>query len=117
MKSYSEFELNILNIQIGCVIRLARLKKGLSQHQLSLILDSNSTNIGRIERFENASSWDKLYVLCQNLDLDFCELFILKNKEDLLLIVDESHSLEVKLTRSKQNYYKYLKALIQEKFS
>ncbi|MDO6761895.1 helix-turn-helix transcriptional regulator [Tamlana sp. 2_MG-2023] len=116
MRSYNEFELHILNIQIGCVLKLARLKKGLSQHQLSLILESNPTSIGRIERFEHSCSWDKLYQFCQNLDLDFCNLFILKQREELLAIVDETIKHEEKLTQRKRAYYKSLKVLIKQEF-
>ena len=70
-------EIKLLNIQIGCILRLARLKKGLSQHDLSLLLGSNPTMIGRIERFENISSWDKIYSISQQLDVNFSDLFTL----------------------------------------
>ncbi|WP_066223739.1 helix-turn-helix transcriptional regulator [Formosa haliotis] len=116
MRNYSEFELSILNIQIGCELKLARLKKGLSQHQLSLILDTNSTSIGRIERFENSCSWDKLYLLSQNLEIEFCNLFKLKTLNELLFIVNETINLEEKLTQTKREYYTSLKQLIKEKF-
>ena len=81
MRIYNEVELEILNIQIGCMLRLARLKKNLSQHDLSLLIDSNSTMIGRVERFENVSSWDKIFSLSQQLDVEFHSLFDLKNKD------------------------------------
>lgn len=117
MKKYSEIELNLLNIQIGCILRLARLKKGLSQHSLSLNLGTNPTMVGRVERFENVSSWDKIYAISQQLDVDFCNLFVLKSKEGLLSIIDESFKLEEKLTEEKKEYYKNLKITISNKFN
>ena len=117
MKKYSEIELHLLNIQLGCVLRLARLKKGLSQHSLSLILGSNPTMVGRVERFENISSWDKIYSISQQLDVDFCDLFILKDKGDLLSIVEASLNLENKLTQDKRSYYTFLKTTILSKYN
>lgn len=112
MRKYNEDELKLINIQIGCLLRLARLKKGLSQHNLSLILGSNPTMVGRIERFENINSWDKLYSISQQLDIDFCDLFNLRSKDELLSIVDESFKLEDKLTVEKKEYYSILKTTI-----
>ncbi len=117
MKKYSEIELNLLNIQIGCILRFARLKKGLSQHSLSLNLGTNPTMVGRVERFESTSSWDKIYSISQQLNLDFCNLFELKSKNELLSIVNESIKLEEKLTEEKKEYYKNLKITISNKFN
>ncbi|WP_303316595.1 helix-turn-helix transcriptional regulator [Flavivirga abyssicola] len=116
MRKYGEIELHLLNIQIGCVLRLARLKKGLSQHNLSLMLGSNPTMVGRVERFENISGWDKIYFISQQLDVDFSSLFILKSKDDLLSIVEESLKLESKLTQDKRDYYTFLKTTISNKY-
>tara|TARA_R110002033_G_scaffold129350_1_gene170142 strand:+ start:496 stop:867 length:372 start_codon:yes stop_codon:yes gene_type:complete len=117
MKKYSEKELHLLNIQLGCILRLARLKKGLSQHSLSLMLNSNPTMVGRVERFENVSGWDKIYTISQILDVEFCALFVLKSKSDLLSIVDESVNLEDKLTKEKRGYYSFLKRTITNKYN
>ena len=117
MRKYGEIELHLLNIQLGCVLRLARLKKGLSQHSLSLMLGSNPTMVGRVERFENVSGWDKIYSISQQLDVDFCNLFILKSKDDLLSIVGESLKLENKLTQDKRDYYTFLKTTITNKYN
>lgn len=117
MRKYNEDELKLINIQIGCLLRLARLKKGLSQHNLSLILGSNPTMVGRIERFENISSWDKLYSISQQLDIDFCDLFTLRSKDELLSIVDESFKLEDKLTIEKKEYYNILKITIIKEYN
>ncbi|WP_303316757.1 helix-turn-helix transcriptional regulator [Flavivirga abyssicola] len=116
MRKYGKIELHLLNIQIGCVLRLARLKKGLSQHSLSLMLGSNPTMVGRVERFENVSGWDKIYFISQQLDVDFSNLFILKSKDDLLSIVEESLKLESKLTQDKRDYYIFLKMTITNKY-
>jgi transcriptional regulator with XRE-family HTH domain len=116
MRKYSQAELELLNIQIGCVLRLARLKQNISQHDLGLRLESNSTMIGRIERFANISGWDKVFALSQELEVDFCSLFILKTKVDLLSIVEESLSYEDKLTEKKKAYYDNLKIFIVNKF-
>ena len=52
MNEYPKDLLELLNIQIGCIIKINRLRKDISQHDLSLILDLNPTAIGRIERAE-----------------------------------------------------------------
>jgi transcriptional regulator with XRE-family HTH domain len=117
MRKYHEEEIKLLNIQIGCILRLARLKKGLSQHDLSLLLGSNPTMIGRIERFENISSWDKIYSISQQLDVNFSDLFTLRSKNELLSIVEESFKLEDKLTVEKKEYYSTLKTIITKKYN
>ncbi|WP_159523719.1 helix-turn-helix domain-containing protein [Sunxiuqinia indica] len=116
MRKYNEVEFELLNIQIGCVLRLARLRKGLSQHNLSLLLGSNPTMVGRVERSENVSGWDKILSISQELDVDFYGLFELKGKDELLSVVDESFKLEDKLTQEKSDYYRYLKIAIKKKF-
>lgn len=117
MTKYSELELNLINIQIGCILRLARLRKGVSQLELSLILGSNPTMVGRVERFEYESSWNKIYLISQQLEIDFFSLFKLKSKNELLSIVEESLSLEQKLTQAKRKYYDVLTTTITKKFN
>src|SRR5690606_327717 len=117
MRKYHEEEIKLLNIQIGCILRLARLKKGLSQHDLSLLLGSNPTMIGRIERFENISSWDKIYSISQQLDVNFSDLFTLRSKNEVLSIVVESFKPEDKLTVEKKEYYSTLKTIITKKYN
>lgn len=116
MRKFSEIELYIIGIQIGCVLRLARLEQKLSQHDLALMLGYTSTMIGRIERFENASSWDKILLISKQLNINHCNLFILKNRQDLISIVDQSLNLEDKLTQEKLDYYNFLKKSILSKF-
>jgi transcriptional regulator with XRE-family HTH domain len=117
MRKYNEVEVELLNIQIGCVLRLARLKRGISQYDLSLLLGSNPTMVGRVERSENVSGWDKIFSISQELNIDFCTLFVLKTKDELLSIVDESFKLEDKLTQKKREYYSYLKTMIMSKYN
>lgn len=117
VRKYSEKELELLNIQIGCVLRHVRLKKDLSQHQLSLLLGTNPTMVGRVERFENVSGWDKIYLICQHLEIDFLSLFNLKSKAELLSIVEESIKLDTRLTKEKKAFYVNLKKEINFKFN
>lgn len=116
VRKYSENELELLNIQIGCVLRHVRLKKDLSQHQLSLLLGTNPTMVGRVERFENVSGWDKIYLICQQLEIDFLSLFNLKSKDEILSIVDDSIILDTRLTKEKRAYYESLKIKIKDGF-
>lgn len=97
MRSNYLKEIEHLEIQIGCIIRLGRLKKGLSQLELSLMFGSNSTLIGRIERAESISGWDKIYILSKKLEIEINDLFSLKSKNELLKIISESRELEKKL--------------------
>ncbi|MDP5200207.1 helix-turn-helix domain-containing protein [Flavobacterium sp. DG2-3] len=116
METSSEIELCLINLQIGCMLRLARLKQNLSQHSLGMKIDYTSTMIGRVERAESVSGWDKIYVISRFLRIDFKSLFALKSLEALLLIVDESFNLEVKLTQEKIDYYNFLKKTLKVQY-
>lgn len=116
MRKFSNAEIELINIQIGCLLRLARLRKGLSQHDLSLLINSNPTLIGRIERFEVKTSWNNIFIICQELDFDFCKLFKLVPKNAMLSIIEETLQYEDKLTKEKEEYYKCLKREIEEKY-
>ncbi|MGF7231367.1 helix-turn-helix domain-containing protein [Arachidicoccus sp.] len=105
MKVYSEEELQLVNIYIGLSIKLGRLKQGLSQLQFAILVETNNTNIGRIERAEHYTGWDKILLLTQYLNLDFCSLLTVKTKKDLLGIVEECYKLEGRLTKEKNKYY------------
>ncbi|MEQ8420542.1 MAG: helix-turn-helix transcriptional regulator [Arenibacter algicola] len=109
--------LELLNIQIGCIIKINRLRQGISQHDLSLVLDFNPTAIGRIERAEVISGWDRIYILSQELRIPFSDLFVLLSESDLLLIVDEIISLEQKLNDEKKEFYRTLISKIKNKFT
>lgn len=116
MRKSSEVELYLINIQIGCILRLARLRQKLSQHALGLKLEYNSTMIGRIERAESVSGWDKIFSISKCLNVNYSELFILKNRDSLNLIIEESFKLEEKLTKEKTEYYNFLRKTIDKKF-
>ncbi|WP_421824300.1 helix-turn-helix domain-containing protein [Flagellimonas oceanensis] len=117
MRKYSGIEIELINIQIGCRIRLARLKKGLSQLDLGHQIDSNSTLVGRIERAEGKTSWEKIFMLSKQLDVNFYNLFELKKKDVLLSVVDEALQYENKLTQEKREFYESLKIKIEETYS
>ena len=116
METASEIELNLINLQIGCMLRLARLKQNFSQHSLGVRIGYTSTMIGRVERAESVSGWDKIYTISRYLRIDFKSLFVLKSLESLILIVEESFNLEVKLTQEKIDYYNFLKKSLRAKF-
>ncbi|PTT07338.1 DNA-binding protein [Flavobacterium sp. HMWF030] len=116
METASEIELNLINLQIGCMLRLARLKQNFSQHSLGVRIGYTSTMIGRVERAESVSGWDKIYTISRYLRIDFKSLFVLKSLESLILIVEESFNLEVKLTQEKIDYYNFLKKSLRTKF-
>ena len=117
MVTYTKIEKDILNIQLGCVLRLARLEQGISQFQLGLTFGTSETMIGRIERAENFTSWDKIFVYSEYFNLDIRNLLKLKSEVELLAIVDKSLKLEDKLTKAKIMYYENLKKNIIEKYS
>jgi len=108
--------LHLLNIQIGCILKVNRLRKDISQHYLAAAIDSTSTTIGRIERAEVLCGWDKIYILSRELKIDFNKLFHPLPQDDLLLMVDEIFSLEQKLTMEKKEYYRKLKKSIIDKY-
>ncbi|BDU25163.1 XRE family transcriptional regulator [Flavobacterium sp. GSB-24] len=112
MIKYRAEELKLLNIQIGCVLKLARLKKEISQESLGLSIDSDKTKIARLERYAHATNWDTIYSVSQELGVDFCSLFILKSKSEILAIVDECIKLDKKLSKMKITYYENLKNTI-----
>ena len=116
METASEIELNLINLQIGCMLRLARLKQNFSQHSLGVRIGYTSTMIGRVERAESVSGWDKIYTISRYLRIDFKSLFVLKSLESLILIVEDSFNLEVKLTQEKIDYYNFLKKSLRTKF-
>ncbi|MGN7515984.1 MAG: helix-turn-helix transcriptional regulator [Allomuricauda sp.] len=117
MRKYSSIEIELINIQIGCSLRLARLRKGFSQLDLGHQIDSNSMLVGRIERAKGKSSWEKIFMLSKQLDINFYELFELKSKDALLSIVDEALQYENKLTKDKNKFYTSLKRKIEEKYN
>lgn len=116
MRNYSNNILELLNIQIGCIIKVNRIRKNISQHDLSLILDLNPTAIGRIERAEVISGWDRIFVICKELDINFASLFTLSSRQELLKIVEEIYQNDHKLNHEKKQYYNNLKREINRRF-
>ncbi|WP_294205486.1 helix-turn-helix transcriptional regulator [uncultured Chryseobacterium sp.] len=116
MQEYSNEEIDALGLQIGCLVRVERLRKKISQETLGLMIGSNNTTIGRIERFENDTNWKHLFKICQALNLDFLSLFNLKSLTELLSIVKECIELEDRLTTQKERYYKDLEIKIKKVF-
>jgi transcriptional regulator with XRE-family HTH domain len=112
MKEYKKIKLELLNIQIGCTLRHARLKTEISQQNLATSLGYTSTMVGRVERFENISGWDKIFSIAQELKVNYCNLFILQSQDELLAIVDQSYKLEEKLNQDKRDYYEFLRKTI-----
>src|SRR5690554_4112367 len=98
------------------MIKLARLKKGYSQFDLSLLFNSNTTMIGRIERGETIAGWDKIYILSNLLDLKIDKIFTITSKNNIIKIVTETRELEDKLTTEKSIYYDNLMNKIEEVF-
>lgn len=116
MQEYSNEEIDALGLQIGCLIRVERLRKKISQENLGLIIGSNNTTIGRIERFENSTNWKHLLKVCQTLNLDFHSLFNLQPLANILTIIKECISLEDRLTSQKEQYYKDLEIAVKRAF-
>jgi transcriptional regulator with XRE-family HTH domain len=116
MDLYGEKVIELLNIQIGCILKLHRLRQVLSQQQIAVAIDSNSTTIGRIERAEVVGGWDKIYRICHALNIDYSQLFILLPIKKLIEMVDEIYSHEKKLSNVKEEYYLKLKENIRLKF-
>ena len=117
MLEINKLRLQLINIQIGCVFRYARLKRGISQDDLGLLIGYSSTMIGRVERFENFSGWDKIYTISEELNENFDKLFILKTESELLDIVIESFKLEDRLNQDKIDYYDFLKKTIKNNYT
>lgn len=55
-------------------------------------------------------------MLSKQLDVNFCELFELKSKDDLIDIVKESLQFESKLTKAKEKFYNSLIAKIEDTY-
>ncbi|AQX00287.1 helix-turn-helix transcriptional regulator [Elizabethkingia anophelis] len=116
MQEYNEELLELLGLQIGSIVRLERLKKKLSQTDLGLMIGTNNTTIGRIERYESDTSWRKLFQICQILEIEFNTLFNLLPLESIIKIIAGCVKLEGKLTAEKKEYYKFLEKSIYNKY-
>lgn len=116
MQNYNDNEIDILALQIGCLIKFKRLEKNLSQEEIGLLIGSNGTMIGRVERAETSPSWQNLLKIFQAVGLNYESPFHLKSLEENLIVVEKCIKLERKLTKEKQDYYESLKKLLEEKY-
>ena len=116
MQEYSNEQLDALALQIGCMLRVERLRKKISQEDLGLLIGSNKTTIGRLERYESSTSWKILFKVCQTLKIDFNSLFVLKPLDVILSMIKEAYSLEEKLTSEKEQYYVNLEVEAKTRF-
>jgi len=114
MTDYTSTEIELINISLGITIKLRRLKKKLSQLDLGIISDTDNTIVGRIERAEHVSGWDKIMQVSQKLNIDYCSLFVFKTKQEVLDMITECLKLETKLTTKKQEFYDKLVMRITE---
>ncbi|MET3535860.1 helix-turn-helix transcriptional regulator [Chryseobacterium limigenitum] len=117
MQEYSNEEIDFLALQIGCIVRVERLRQKISQEHLGLLIGSNKTTIGRLERYEHSTSWKILFKVCQLLKIEYNPLFILQSLDYVLLLINESYNLEDKLTAEKELFYKKLIDDAKYKFS
>ncbi|MEF9477303.1 XRE family transcriptional regulator [Chryseobacterium sp. 1B4] len=117
MQEYSNEEIDFLALQIGCIVRVERLRQKISQENLGLLIGSNNTAIGRLERYEHFTSWKILLKICQSLKIEYNSIFILQSLDNILLIINESYNLEEKLTAEKELFYKNLEADAKEKYA
>ncbi|AQX51319.1 helix-turn-helix domain-containing protein [Elizabethkingia anophelis] len=81
-----------VNIQIGNIFQLNRLKKRLSQLQLGNELNLSSNHIGRIERAETNPTIENIIKLCNFLEIDILSLFTKLTQKDLENI---QHEIEI----------------------
>jgi len=83
-----------INIQIGNIFQLNRLKKRLSQLQLGNELNLSSNHIGRIERAETNPTIENIIKLCNFLEIDILSLFTKLTQKDLENIQQEIEILQ-----------------------
>ncbi|WP_433631295.1 helix-turn-helix domain-containing protein [Chryseobacterium cucumeris] len=89
-----KWEIEELKFQIGKLIQLYRLKKGLSQFQLGNELNISSNHVGRIERSETNPTIESLVTFCNFLEIDLLHLFTKLNEKELKKIESEIDQLQ-----------------------
>ncbi|WP_288442791.1 helix-turn-helix transcriptional regulator [uncultured Chryseobacterium sp.] len=89
-----KWEIEELKFQIGKLIQLYRLKKGLSQFQLGNELNISSNHVGRIERSETNPTIESLVTFCNFLEIDLLHLFTKLNEKELKKIQSEIDQLQ-----------------------
>ena len=105
MQECTETELQLLNIQVGSLIRFHRLNQKLSQLDLGLMIGTDGTMIGRVERALHNTSWQNLYRITTALNLDIAELFAPRSKIEIIDIIEKSMLLDKKLSSSKRDFF------------
>ena len=89
-----KWEIEELKFQIGKLIQLYRLKKGISQFQLGNELNISSNHVGRIERSETNPTIESLVTFCNFLEIDLLHLFTKLNEKELKKIQSEIDQLQ-----------------------
>ena len=89
-----KWQIEELKFQIGKLIQLYRLKKGLSQFQLGNELNISSNHVGRIERSETNPTIESLVKFCNFLEIDLLHLFTKLNEKELKKIESEIDQLQ-----------------------
>ena len=78
-----------LKNQIGKLLQLYRLRKGMSQLQLGKEIKLTSNHIGRIERAETNPTLENIVKICNFFEIDVLYLFSTLNKNELNNIESE----------------------------
>ncbi|MBT2622444.1 helix-turn-helix transcriptional regulator [Chryseobacterium sp. ISL-6] len=84
-----KWEVEELKFQIGKLIQLHRLKRGLSQFQLGNELNLSSNHVGRIERAETNPTIESLVKFCNFFEIDMLVLFTKISDKELKNIETE----------------------------
>lgn len=86
-----------LKIQIGVIVKLYRLKKGLSQFQVGNEVDLTKDYIGIIERGKANPTIEVIISICNFLEIDISQLVIKTSESQLNAFRLEISELEAKL--------------------
>ncbi|WP_223605552.1 helix-turn-helix domain-containing protein [Chryseobacterium sp. OSA05B] len=89
-----KWQIEELKFQIGKLIQLYRLKRGLSQFQLGNELNISSNHVGRIERSETNPTIESLILFCNFLEIDLLHLFTKLNEKELKKVGSEIDQLQ-----------------------
>lgn len=92
----NKLELEKLKNQIGKLLQLYRLRKGLSQLQLGNELNLSSNHVGRIERAETNPTLENIVKICNFFEIDILYLFSTLNKNEITSIEGEINELKEK---------------------
>lgn len=97
-----KWDIEELKVQIGIIIRLARLRKQLSQFQLGNEVDLTKDYVGIIERGRTNPTIEVIVKICNFLDIELTDVFQVASKNQL-----EAFNLEIqKLETNSKNQNK-----------